>query len=216
MSRAGWRLAGASVGVLVAVVAGRGSLQATDTEGPYELRDGGMTYGCGPIHYLISEAQLPDDFRTVVDGAIGKVSAATGFRFYFDGMTPDRNFDAHRIPGSSGPVLIGFANSSEAGQFAGDVIGLGGSVVGPDGAHYGTGSIMLDSVKYADTPDLAERQAIVMHELGHVLGLAHVHDDGELMNEDNVGRTEFGPGDLEGLRVLRANSCDEQGTIGPS
>ena len=54
---------------------------------------------------------------------------------------------------------------------------------------------------------MAEQQAIVDHEFGHVVGLDHVHDPRELMNEDNVGLTTYGPGDREGLARLGAIDC---------
>ena len=174
---------------------------AEDTHGPYALMHPGSAYPCAPIHYVISAPEAPPDFVEVVHGAVGKVSAASGYRFYFDGMTQGRNFFTN-----VGPVLIGFGATGENPRFADDTIGLGGSGVGEDGRLV-NGSIMLDATKYAHQPEMAERQAIVMHELGHVLGLDHVHDDGELMNEDNIGRTTFGPGDLAGLRHQYEVSC---------
>ena len=53
----------------------------------------------------------------------------------------------------------------------------------------------------------AEVRAIVMHELGHVVGLAHVDDPRELMYADNVGQKAFGPGDLTGLAALGRGRC---------
>ena len=48
-------------------------------------------------------------------------------------------------------------------------------------------------------------ELILAHELGHVLGLDHVDDAGELMNAEYVGQYGFGPGDREGLqRAARA------------
>ena len=46
-----------------------------------------------------------------------------------------------------------------------------------------------------------------MHELGHVVGLAHVHDASELMNPENVGLTRLGPGDRAGLAALGSGRC---------
>ena len=200
--RWGVLLAVAGAVLLRTLVAGH----AQDRTGPYALLDPGVAYPCAPIHYVVSAAEAPADFAEVVHGAVGKVSAASGYRFYFDGMTPDRDFSAHLTDGRAGPVLIGFATAAEVPQFAGDVIGLGRSVPGGD-ARYATGVVMLDATKYADQHDMAERQAIVMHELGHVLGLDHVHDAGELMNQANIGRTTLGPGDLAGLRHQHALSC---------
>ena len=46
-----------------------------------------------------------------------------------------------------------------------------------------------------------------MHELGHVVGLAHVDDSREVMYADNVGVTQFGSGDLAGLAALGRGRC---------
>jgi len=37
--------------------------------------------------------------------------------------------------------------------------------------------------------------------------LGHVRDDDELMNEDNVGLLDFGPGDRAGLARVGSTSC---------
>ena len=51
-------------------------------------------------------------------------------------------------------------------------------------------------------------RAVVMHELGHVLGLDHVDDRDQLMYDENVGQTELGPGDRAGLAALGAGRCE--------
>jgi Matrixin len=48
---------------------------------------------------------------------------------------------------------------------------------------------------------------VVMHELGHLVGLAHVRDPGELMAESNLERRDLGPGDRQGLAAVGAGSC---------
>ena len=91
-----------------------------DTTGPYALGHPDSAYPCAPIHYVISRPEAPPDFVEVVHGAVGKIAAASGYRFYFDGMTSGRNFFTNQ-----GPVLIGFGATAENREFAGDVIGLG-------------------------------------------------------------------------------------------
>ena len=59
----------------------------------------------------------------------------------------------------------------------------------------------------SDGLERANLQAIVDHEFGHLVGLDHVTDPGELMAEVNLGRTSYGPGDLEGLARLGAIPC---------
>ncbi len=109
------------------------------------------------------------------------------------------------------PVLIMWATPEEVPELAGDVAGIGGSSAAgrPGLVHYVTGRIVLDRDVFA--AHVGERtpyaQAIIDHELGHVVGLAHVDDPEELMNADNVGQLSYGPGDLQGLARLGAVPC---------
>ena len=93
----------------------------------------------------------------------------------------------------------------------GDVAGIGGSVAtGPPGRlRYVTGRVVLDQELFADfgPREAPFAQAIVDHKLAHVVGLGHVDDPGELMYDDNLGRTTYGPGDREGLARLGSISC---------
>jgi hypothetical protein len=73
---------------------------------------------------------------------------------------------------------------------------------------YRTGMVALRS-DWFDAPasTTAQKKAVVMHELGHVLGLDHVADAHELMDAENVGLTTLGPGDREGLALLGRGAC---------
>jgi len=117
-------------------------------------------------------------------------------------------------PGWS-PVLVAWTTPEVDHGLEGAVVGLGGSTRVSDTIsgrlRYVTGTIALDTpamrrVLQRSDGVLAAR-AIVMHELGHVVGLGHVDDPGELMYDDNVGRTDFGPGDLRGLAILGRGAC---------
>ena len=48
---------------------------------------------------------------------------------------------------------------------------------------------------------------MITHELGHVLGLAHVDDPRQLMFAENLGTTTLADGDRRGLAALGAGAC---------
>ena len=51
-------------------------------------------------------------------------------------------------------------------------------------------------------------RAIVLHELGHLVGLAHVANPTQLMlPEASPGVVDFAAGDLTGLAQLGAGAC---------
>ena len=170
---------------------------------------------CQPIHYVVNPEGAPAGFTDLVADSVAEVARATGFEFNYDGTTTDRDFATRGATSlRSTPVLIGWATPEEVPGLAGDVAGLGGSApvaLSPDHRTYVTGTVALDRdlfARLALTADgFAQERAIVMHELGHIVGLAHVEDSGQLMYYDNLGRTSFGPGDLEGLALLGAVDC---------
>ena len=63
----------------------------------------------------------------------------------------------------------------------------------------------------ADDPNLpgfdlpGQQGPVILHELGHLMGLGHVKTVGELMHPSGGGTVDLGPGDLEGLRQLGAS-----------
>ena len=186
-------------------------------------KDEPVTYDpCRPVEIVVNDAQAPPGTEGVVEEAVLVVSAATGLQLRVVGTTDEpadidrpRENQARYGDGWS-PVLVGWTNPGEVPELGGRVAGLGGSLPWAPGLtaprHYVTGAVWLDA------PQLAEVvarpmgrnlvRAIVMHELGHLVGLDHVDDPGELMYDDNVGRLMFGPGDREGLAALGRGRCD--------
>ena len=82
-----------------------------------------------------------------------------------------------------------------------------------DQRYLAAGVVILDSADLltlsSNERDFAVATAVVMHELAHVIGLAHVDNSSEVMNATNTYRAQWGPGDLQGLALAGAGSCEE-------
>ncbi len=77
---------------------------------------------------------------------------------------------------------------------------------------YVTGGVELDAAQVANIlPRPGGHQvvrAVVLHELGHLVGLGQVTSASQLMYPQALpGMTDFGAGDLTGLAVLGRGSC---------
>ncbi|BBH16751.1 hypothetical protein Back2_10380 [Nocardioides baekrokdamisoli] len=174
---------------------------------------------CQAIRYTVNSDLAPAGTDGIIPTAVAEVSRLTGLKFEYAGVshTPvnfSRPTGPAAITATYPPAQIGW---SEASVFTGrgaDVVGLGGSeYVTEDGfsPHYVTGSVALraDSLGQIlrQRNGRAEVTAVVLHELGHLVGLAHVKDSHELMYAKNDGQLDFGPGDREGLALLGQGSC---------
>ena len=168
---------------------------------------------CRPIEIAVNPTGAPDDYEELVRTAMEHTSDATGLSFERVADTTDRDFDrGSLVSGTHRPVLVAWATPDEEPELAGDVAGIGGSAAldpGTGRLRYVTGVVVLDREVFADLPGDSESaaQAIIDHEFGHLVGLAHVKDPGELMNATNEGQLRYGPGDLEGLARLGSLKC---------
>jgi matrixin len=168
---------------------------------------------CKAIHYVVNPKGAPDQWEDVIRGGVAEVARASGFEFQYDGTSIDRTFGRREVdPADPPPVLIAWAGSDEVPDLAGATAGIGGGT--PARLHHRvqfvSGLVVLDTDAY----DRMERNGdersevlILAHELGHVLGLDHVDDEGELMNAEYVGQDGFGPGDRAGLKRLHDLPC---------
>ncbi len=176
---------------------------------------------CRPIHYVIRQLGEPPGSDPIVFTAVDRVSAATGLHFVFDGTTSEapsnrRQLRMPRYGTGWTPILISWSNAKESPGFANpEVLGTGGSasVTAPSGARVlVTGEVTLDGErlgKFLNQPDGEQMvRSVVLHELGHVVGLDHVDAKSQLMFKNaQHGVTDFGAGDLNGLAALGKGGC---------
>lgn len=182
-----------------------------------------VTYDpCRPINMVINERTMPSTATGVVEEALNELSGISGFRFNIEGYTdegPSKNrkpFQPERYGDRWAPVLIAWSDADEHGELGENVAGLGGSArIQVSRSHH----VYVSGIVYLDGDDAARMvthdngrayvKAVVLHELGHLIGLGHVDDPGELMNESNTGLFGYGNGDLTGIAALARGQCEE-------
>ena len=187
------------------------------------VNDDGTPVGyspCRPLHYVVNAALAPNGAERLVEDAIRTVSRATGINFVDDGPTTEAPSQS-RIPYQQAaygerwaPLLIAWTTPDQAPQLAGPVIGTGGSThfsFGDGPKSFVTGSLELDAPQIAEDlsrPDgAAYATAVILHELGHVMGLEHVDDPAQLMYAEIGAPDGLAAGDLNGLYELGKAQC---------
>lgn len=187
-----------------------------------ELQDDGVTpvtwSPCRVVSVVVNEAGAPAGFWDAVVTVAGELSDATGLVISVEGATteaptPQRAaFKPDEYGERWAPVLVGVTDEATVPELGGDVAGLSqtnraGIVGGP--WHIVSGSVFLDT-DILDVPSPSDEPvwvAVLRHEMGHLVGLGHVADESQLMNERTTGVFTFQDGDLAGLALLGQGSC---------
>lgn len=171
---------------------------------------------CVPIHVVVNERTAFHGARQALLEAIDEIEAATGLTFVIRGETDEVLSDDRSIREGDGfaPLLIAWSDPDEWPELEGNVIGLARSdIAWRDGTRwFVTGTVALDGPQLEGLMGggrgLDVVRATIIHELAHILGLDHVHDEAEIMHpEGSPERVALGPGDRAGLSLLGQGEC---------
>lgn len=188
---------------------GRGSASSYRLLGSHSRWD-----PCRVITYRVNPRLAPVGGATDVHRAFRMVSEASGLRFRYLGRTthvPRRGgsteFD------TTADVSVAWARPTTVPVLAGSTIGYGGSRWQSTGGPWNRithGYVVLDATwrgGVAGFPlrKVQSRGQLLLHEIGHVVGLDHVKDSSQTLHATlQRAPARYGAGDLAGLAQVGA------------
>lgn len=166
---------------------------------------------CRPIRFVKNFDLAPPGADAAFDDAIQQTARATGLRLEVVGNSTDGPSEPVR---EGKPVLVVWSTPLSDPELAGDVAGYatpliqGGTVV----PQIVAGRVVLDRDQVlragiGTEPYNTLLHSVILHELGHLVGLDHVSSRDEIMHPSDSDVTSFQPGDLEGLKALGKGPC---------
>lgn len=176
---------------------------------------------CRAVHYVIRPAGAPAGGDELVRWAFGQISAATGLSFVDDGATDEApnaaraRFQPDRYGDRWAPVLVAWSNPVEWPPLADGVLGRAGpasfGIVNHDNDRFVSGQAVFNGPELdlqLRTGEDNKARAVLLHELGHLVGLDHVTDPYEVMYPTNAyPLPAYRGGDRRGLALLGAGPC---------
>jgi Matrixin len=178
---------------------------------------------CQPIEYELDVKHGPPATDEAISGALDLASRASGITFRYDGTTtrgigPMRHghYFTDAIRSVYRPVLITVVSHAQFQRY--DVPRRVLAFTHPErgtqshGDEWVSGYVAVDGgIRYANTGRWS-MELVIAHEIGHLLGLAHVSDPDQLMFSTQVARgvipapiDGYGPGDDAGLALVGAD-----------
>ncbi|WP_300680309.1 matrixin family metalloprotease [Nocardioides sp.] len=170
---------------------------------------------CTPVPYYVNTAGMPRGAMTTVRQALAQVQAATGLTFRYAGRSRGVPFaTGTNVAGMpSYGFTIAWASPKKVRQLRGSTVAISGSwsqiaQLSPTryAQQYVAGGLVIDRTERLRTGMGRGRTLgfVLMHEMGHVVGLDHTRDTSQVMSAYLTSRsqTQYGAGDLAGFAAV--------------
>ena len=170
---------------------------------------------CAPIRWTANTVAGPAGGLAVLQESVDRIAQLTGTTWQYVGAssaTPTSGYLPKQSQAEYPPVLLGWTDAGSSDLLAGQpraVLGMTRTawfgIKRSDGSKVAAIRSAVVALDRTDALPLRGRtswKALVLHELGHVMGLAHVEDRNQLMATVLPASSDLQSGDLAGLSRL--------------
>lgn len=174
---------------------------------------------CTPVRFVLSSIEAPVNAEDDLRSALAMLAGASGLDLVLEGTSDERPTMTRPLVEPDGdrwrwrPVLVAWMRPEDAAAAGLPLIAEDRGIAVPvavrdgDRESFVTGQLVINAAREDLVAGFGDRAtavgATLVHELGHILGLDHVEDRGEMMSKDpGSGPVVLGPGDLAGLRTV--------------
>lgn len=174
---------------------------------------------CQVVGYRVNLALAPSGALADVKEAVSRVHQASGITFRYLGTTTNLPPSMANWPAET-TLVIGWARPAQTSwKLTGSLLGFGGPVrwIGADDAagpvrRIAQAGVLIDSTEALGSGfnGANRRGRLLLHEIGHAMGLGHVAASTQRMNHlvNKTSTSRWGAGDLRGLnRLGLAGGC---------
>lgn len=140
---------------------------------------------CEPVKVLINDGGVSEDYE-IISKALKRAGEIAGIDFKIDGRTTETPIYEWYDRGGVPPVIIGVTENS---NLLGNSNVLGTTVANPIGSDIVTGAIALRKSYFA-THSKEKKYEVVLHELGHLIGLRHSEHSSDLMYKSTSSKVK--------------------------
>jgi Matrixin len=183
---------------------------------------------CRTIHYRVNVAHAPKGALADVRTAVGRVASATGLKFFYDGATsaiPQSSYGTSLNPTTAVPRIVIAWAAPGKGAGHSNLLSSDSREIGVGGyrayswrrgsavhrlrilAGFVVISTKSNALKGGFGPG-PDRGGLLLHELGHAVGLGHTQDKTQIMYPVLGPYASYGAGDRTGLhKVGSAAGC---------